>query len=399
MISLCMITRNEERFLARCLGSVQPIVDEIIVVDTGSVDRTREIAGLFQARIYDFKWTDNFSAARNFSLSKASGDWIFSLDADECISEHDHIAFKNLVGNISPGSQAYSFVTRNYTHDPNQVGWMANDGRYRCEEAGCGWIPTDKVRLFPNHTELKYEYAVHEMVEPSLDHHGVKIRHCSIPIHHYGPLLKKNSRSKMHTYYQLGKEKLKSMGDDKMALYELAIQAGILGKANEAIDLWQKFIALAPDRPEAFVHLATAYFQQQDYRSARQASKRALDIDPSMKEAIYNFSLCEFFIGDIGKTIVYLDRLLEKFPEFRPAGFLSAAAHICMGYKQRGLSGFRELSQTEMGPDLSATLRDLIQRLINLNRTDCARTLIENAIDIGIRDLNKLIGNDLRKIS
>ncbi|MGD8447496.1 MAG: glycosyltransferase family 2 protein, partial [Desulfobacterales bacterium] len=84
-----MITRNEEQFLQRCLDSVQGIVDEIVVVDTGSVDRTIGIARSFCARIYHFEWTEDFSAARNFSLSKANGDWIFSLDADETISEQD----------------------------------------------------------------------------------------------------------------------------------------------------------------------------------------------------------------------------------------------------------------------------------------------------------------------
>jgi tetratricopeptide (TPR) repeat protein len=221
-------------------------------------------------------------------------------------------------------------------------------------------------------------------VEPSLHREGIKIRECSIPIHHYGPLLKDNKNSKMLAYYQMGKKKLKAMKNDKIALYELAIQAGILGKANEAIELWQKFIALKTDRPEAFVHLATAYFQQQDYHSAMQTSKRALELDPAMKEAIYNYSLCEFMIGDIGKTIVYLERLLEKSPEFRPARFLSAAAHICMGDKQRGLSGFRELSRTEMGPNLSATYKDLIQKLVDANRSGYARALIENITAIGI---------------
>ena len=379
-----MITRDEERFLARCLSSVQPIIDEIIVVDTGSVDRTREIAGLFQARIYDFKWSDDFSAARNYCLSKASGDWIFSLDADECISEHDHKSFKNLVGEISPVSLAFSFITRNYTNDSNKVGWMANEGHYKSEEAGCGWIPTEKVRLFPNHEEIRYDYAVHEMVEPSLQRMGAEIKECRIPIHHFGPLLKDTRRSKMLAYYQMGKKKLKTMGDEKIALYELAIQAGILGKVIEAIELWQKYIALQTDRPEAFVHLATAYFRQQDYCSAMQASKKALELDPAMKEAIYNYSLCEFMIGDIGKTIVHLERLLERFPEFRPARFLAAAAHICMGDKQRGLSGFRQLSHTEMGSNLSATYKDLIQKLAGANRPDCARLLTEDAAGVGI---------------
>ena len=70
-VSLCMIVRNEEDVLGRCLESVKDIVDEIIIVDTGSTDRTKEIAGRFTNTVYDFPWIDDFSAARNFSFSKA----------------------------------------------------------------------------------------------------------------------------------------------------------------------------------------------------------------------------------------------------------------------------------------------------------------------------------------
>lgn len=82
-ISLCMIIRNEEKVLARCLDSVREAADEIILVDTGSTDRTREIAARYTDRVYDFKWKDDFSAARNFSFSKAGMDYILWLDADD----------------------------------------------------------------------------------------------------------------------------------------------------------------------------------------------------------------------------------------------------------------------------------------------------------------------------
>ena len=74
-LSLCMIVRDEEAVLARCLQSVRAAVDEMILVDTGSLDGTREIAGGFTEKIYDFTWIDDFSAARNYAVSKASGDY------------------------------------------------------------------------------------------------------------------------------------------------------------------------------------------------------------------------------------------------------------------------------------------------------------------------------------
>lgn len=88
-ISLCMIVRNEEEGLGRCLSSVSGIVDEIIIVDTGSTDRTKEIAANFDAKIYDFVWIDNFAAARNYSFSQATCEYILWLDADDVIQEKD----------------------------------------------------------------------------------------------------------------------------------------------------------------------------------------------------------------------------------------------------------------------------------------------------------------------
>ena len=88
-ISLCMIVKNEEVLLRKCLAAVGPYVDEIIVVDTGSADRTKEIAEDCGGIVYDFPWCDDFSEARNFSLGKASYDWVLSLDADEIITTFD----------------------------------------------------------------------------------------------------------------------------------------------------------------------------------------------------------------------------------------------------------------------------------------------------------------------
>jgi glycosyltransferase involved in cell wall biosynthesis len=370
-----MITKDEERFMARCLQSIRPVVDEIVVVDTGSQDRTAEIAGLWGAKIYDFKWTGDFSKARNYSLSKASGSWIFSLDADEVVSACDHGQFLRLVREVPSTLRAYSFVTRNYTADSNPVGWVANDGKYRREESGCGWVATEKVRLFPNRGRIQYDYAVHEMVEPSLQRACIEIRDCNIPIHHYGALVEDKNNLKMQTYYRMGRKKLDFLGDNLAALYELAVQAAILGKTTEAVEIWEKFLALKTDMPEAFVHLATAYIQRKDYRSALKVIKKALEIDPEMKEAIYNYCLCEFIIGDIHNTIRCLTHLLDQSPEFLPAKLVLAAAHICAGNIQKGLKNFEDLEHTEMRSSLGATFKDLANRLSDQNRSDYARLL------------------------
>ncbi|MEE1490960.1 MAG: glycosyltransferase family 2 protein, partial [Massilioclostridium sp.] len=100
-ISLCMIVKNEEDVLARCLDCVQGIADEIVIVDTGSTDRTKEIAGEYTDKVYDFEWIDDFAAARNFSFSKASCDYILWLDADDVLFEEDRQRFVELKQTLS----------------------------------------------------------------------------------------------------------------------------------------------------------------------------------------------------------------------------------------------------------------------------------------------------------
>src|SRR5436190_22371274 len=86
-LSLCMIVKNESKHLANCLESVDGVVDEIIIVDTGSTDNTIEIAEKYGAKVFHYKWHDDFGAARNEALKYASGDWVLVLDADEVLSD------------------------------------------------------------------------------------------------------------------------------------------------------------------------------------------------------------------------------------------------------------------------------------------------------------------------
>ncbi|MCM1251998.1 MAG: glycosyltransferase family 2 protein [Clostridium sp.] len=101
-ISLCMIVKNEERLLARCLDSVSGLMDEIIIVDTGSTDKTKEIAARYTDKIYDFEWVQDFSAARNFAFSKANMEYIYSADADEVLDKENREAFLQLKKTLLP---------------------------------------------------------------------------------------------------------------------------------------------------------------------------------------------------------------------------------------------------------------------------------------------------------
>ena len=100
LLSLIIITKNNGRDLARCLDSVRGLVDEIVVVDTGSTDNTREIAEGYTYKVFDFNWVNDFSAAKNYALKWATGKWVINLDADESLSKSDHQKIKDLVNLI-----------------------------------------------------------------------------------------------------------------------------------------------------------------------------------------------------------------------------------------------------------------------------------------------------------
>ncbi|MGN1400171.1 MAG: glycosyltransferase [Bacillus sp. (in: firmicutes)] len=101
-VSLCMIVKNEEKVLARCLDSIKDLVDEINIIDTGSTDDTKKIAARYTDRIFDFEWVDDFAAARNYSFSKATKEYTFWLDADDVIVPEDQERFHHLKETLDP---------------------------------------------------------------------------------------------------------------------------------------------------------------------------------------------------------------------------------------------------------------------------------------------------------
>ncbi|MEM7515538.1 MAG: glycosyltransferase family 2 protein, partial [Planctomycetota bacterium] len=180
-LSLCLITKDEERFLPGCLSSIRDFVDEIVVADTGSRDRTVEIAREFGAKIVPFTWCDDFAAARNAAVDAATGDVILSLDADEELApgygkELRRFALKEpfLVG-LLPLHNATSLDAK--TGD-------ILSGRARLGE------PTYLPRLFPNHPEMRFVRRVHEQVGGDLIRArkivGGKLRGVETPLLHWG---------------------------------------------------------------------------------------------------------------------------------------------------------------------------------------------------------------------
>lgn len=157
-----MIVKNEEEVLARCLDSIRDLVDEIIIVDTESSDTTKEIAGHYTNKIYDFEWINDFSAARNFSFSKATMDYQLWLDADDVILEKDRIKFRELKETLSIDTD---MVLMNYVLTVDEKGKSTNS--------------LFRERLVKRENNYSWQGAVHECII-----YGGNYRISDIEIHH-----------------------------------------------------------------------------------------------------------------------------------------------------------------------------------------------------------------------
>lgn len=373
-ISLCMIVKNEEKNIAHCLMSVRPVVDEMIIVDTGSPDRTKDIAIAFGAQAYDFVWTDSFADARNFAISKAEGSWILVLDADEVISNSDHNALKEIVRSASK-PVAYSFITRNYVDNPNTIDWIDNNGQYAKEEAGRGWFPGDKVRLFPKDDRIIFEFPVHERVEPSLILAGVEIQRCAIPVHHYGKLDIKKSAERSELYYRLGKIRLAESGKDNVkALYDLAVQASEVKKYEEALEYLQQAIAQKPDFARAHLSKGNAYFNLGRYEDAISSYGKASELDPDLMDASLLRATCEIHVGKAGDAIPLIEDLLRKTPSYLQAVLPLAVAYICEGQKSIGAEYLKNLYALNI--NIAQYITDFAKALMSSNRISYAASLL-----------------------
>ncbi|MBQ8825095.1 MAG: glycosyltransferase family 2 protein [Ruminococcus sp.] len=159
-ISLCMIVKNEEDVLERCLKSVFYLVDEIIIVDTGSDDNTKNIAAKFTKKIYDFNWEDDFASARNFAFEKASCDYLFWLDADDVLLEKDQKEFQKMKQTLSADVVML----------PYNVGFDKNMRPV---------FSYERERLFKKDMNFLWKGAVHEVIVPrgTIAHGKASITH------------------------------------------------------------------------------------------------------------------------------------------------------------------------------------------------------------------------------
>ncbi|MBU3570723.1 glycosyltransferase [Priestia aryabhattai] len=325
-ISLCMIVKDEEKVLERCLSSVRGIVDEIIIVDTGSTDKTKEIALKYVKEVFNFKWNNNFGEARNFAQSKAHGEWVLILDADEYVDSNNLKSTLEELKNNESNVDAYEVKIYNFT------------GSY-----GEKIIQHKSIRLHKNSASIYHSRAIHEQVK-KIDSELIT-NSSSLIIYHSGyltstvqeknksirntALLRKemdNSSNTAFDYFNLGNEYL-GLGNTEEALksYITAYQKKSdfkyswvsfciiqiinclisLKRYNEALDVIQDAKMLYPQSADFICLEANIYIHQNRLKDAISSLNEILNNPDIYQNSITSIDFNEYYphqmLGDIYK--------------------------------------------------------------------------------------------------
>ena len=229
MISLCVVARNEARFIKACIDSARPAVSEIIVVDTGSTDGTPDLARDAGARVYCREWPGDLGTAHNLPLEYATGAWVLSLDADEILDPEACRRLPRLLR--AAAADGYYTPIRNYVYGQVEgAEWVAaTDPRAWGASA---YIPTSVVRLFRRRDRYRFSGCVHQSVVGAIRRAGGRLAPSALTIHHYGLL--RGDRDKSSFYRALARRELSRRPRDARAWIELGTTFAQLPFALEA---------------------------------------------------------------------------------------------------------------------------------------------------------------------
>ena len=232
-ISLCMIMRDNAKTISRCLRSVTGLVDEIIIVDTGSKDNSVEIAKSHGAQIYFDPWQDDFARPRNLGVEKARGQWILIMDPDETILQKHHLGLRWLTRAKNVGAfwiTTYNYGPYTYKMDYKFTGPDGDPlGKFK------GYTPSTKTRLFKNGLGIRFEGCWHELVDWYLKREKIPMGSSPIPIHHWVDEITQKSRAEKSAFYlKLGEKKVREWPEHGQARWELATAEMIAGMRERA---------------------------------------------------------------------------------------------------------------------------------------------------------------------
>jgi glycosyltransferase involved in cell wall biosynthesis len=264
-LSVALIVRDEAEFIADCLRSIERHVDQIVLVDTGSVDDTIDIARRFPVDLHHFRWCDDFSAARNFALDQAKSDWILYIDADERLDVPNGVFLENLLSNRS------------------KVGW-----RLRLHPR-IGWTPYAELRLFRNDPQIRFQGVIHERIHPTLEAfgqaHGLDVGDCGLNLYHVG--YEADQRPKNSRNIPLLREYLCRDPDRLYCWWHLGECLRLADDPAGASEAWStgitRLLALEPERREpgdSLLYLSLIKLKHDRGEHIEDLTKRALALFP-----------------------------------------------------------------------------------------------------------------------
>jgi tetratricopeptide (TPR) repeat protein len=232
-LSLCMIVRDEESMLPRCLESVKDAVDEIVIVDTGSTDKTVEIAESFGAKVLHHEWTGDFGAARNVSFDAATSDWIVYLDADEVLYDGEAPRLRALTQRT--WREAFFLVEDNHTGD-------LEDGTS---------VHHNALRVFRNRPEYRFTGRIHEQIAHSLPGFLVeRIESTDVRMEHFGYLgVVREEKDKSRRNLELLERQLEEIGETTFLQFNLGSEYAALGEFETALKHFERAWELLKAEP------------------------------------------------------------------------------------------------------------------------------------------------------
>lgn len=316
-LSLCMIVRNEERVLADCLSSIQPFVDELIVVDTGSTDRTVAIAEEHGARVYHFPWCDDFSAARNESLRHATGDWILWMDADDVIPE----ACGRRLRDVALQAEESTFGLLLQVHCPPPPGET-------------GLTVVDHVKLFRNRPDLRFEGRIHEQILEAIHRAGGTAARTDLYVVHAGyDHSPEGQARKRERDLKLLELDLAERPDHPFVLFNIGMTAFHMKDWPKATAALERCLAVSGPREstlrKVYAMLAGCALETRDLARARQWLDRGLGQYPQDPELLFRLGLVAREQGDLGTAEQAYLRLLTE----REAGHIDSLDVTMTGFK------------------------------------------------------------------
>jgi tetratricopeptide (TPR) repeat protein len=289
IVSAALIVRDEAEFIADCLRSLVDNVDEIVLVDTGSRDRTIEIASQFPVSLYHFAWSNDFAAARNYALERATGDWILYIDADERLEIPRRDEYARLLS------------------DRRKAAWKLR------LHPRVGWTAYSELRLFRNDPRIRFEGAIHENIWPAIDAmaraDGLDVGACDLQLHHLGyeaDQSRKNPRN-----IPILRDLLSANPDHFFAWWHLGECLRLSGNEDDADQTWCRGIARLRTReaerrclPNSLLHLALIKLRR----------THGIAVDDLLAEA------CEFFPGNLALQFISAEVAIDggDFASARP---------------------------------------------------------------------------------